>query len=455
MNITIFGSGYVGLVAAACLAEVGHVVVCVDVNAHKINQLKAGVVPIYEPGLGQMLQKNQAAGRILYTTDTKAAVEKSQFLFIAVGTPSGEDGSADLQYVLAVAGQIGQYLTQDAIVIDKSTVPVGTGDLVETTILAALGKRQVTFKAFVVSNPEFLREGSAIQDFMFPDRIVLGTESQLAREKMAQLYAPFNPDGSKLVFMSRRSAELTKYAANSLLAAKISFMNEMSHIAEALGADIESVRQGISLDKRIGPHFIQPGCGYGGSCFPKDVRALMKTAELAGVPYPFMQAIQTVNESQKQVLFKKVHRYFKGAVAGKRIAVWGLAFKPNTDDMREAASIPFIQACLAAGMMVQAHDPKAGEVAHQLFAQNGHFQHYDEPYAALEGADALVILTEWPVFKQLDLVQASLLLKQKIIFDGRNIYEPESLRAQGFYYEGIGRMMSNAPSHIEERLHVS
>ena len=434
MRITIFGSGYVGLVAAACLAEVGYNVVCVDISSEKINQLKQGEIPIYEPGLAEMLQRNHQAGRISYTTDPLLGVRHGQFLFIAVGTPPGEDGSADLKYVLEVASQIKQHILpeqlDDVIVINKSTVPVGTGDKVAQLL---------PFNIPVVSNPEFLREGSAIQDFMLPDRIIVGTQDPSVREKMAALYAPFNPDGTKVVSMSRRSAELTKYAANSLLATKISFMNEMSHLAEALGADIESVRQGMSLDKRIGPHFIQAGCGYGGSCFPKDVRALIKSAELAEVPHSLISAVHDVNALQKQVLFKKVHRYFKGALRHKRIAVWGLAFKPNTDDMREAASIPFIQACLEAGARVQAYDPRAGQKALDIFVGNPNFKVYSDPYVALEAADALVLVTEWSLFRKLNIPQLESQLKNKVIFDGRNLYNPALLRAEGFYYEGIGR----------------
>lgn len=434
MNITIFGSGYVGLVAAACFAEVGHHVVCVDRDADKINQLKQGVVSIYEPGLADMLQRNYQAGRISYTTEPAVGIQQGQFLLIAVGTPSGEDGSADLQYVLEVAAHINQYVAikklDDIVVINKSTVPVGTGDKIEQILDS---------KMTVVSNPEFLREGSAIQDFMVPDRIIIGTQDKRVCEKITALYAPFNPEGTKIVFMSRRSAELTKYAANSLLATKISFMNEMSHLADALGADIESVRQGMSLDKRIGPHFIQAGCGYGGSCFPKDVRALIKSAEMAKVPHALIRAVHDVNVLQKQVLFQKVSRYFKGDLSHKRIAVWGLAFKPNTDDMREAASIPFIQACLQEGAFVQAYDPRASQKAMCLFENEPNFKVYSDPYVALEAADALVLITEWSLFRELNIPQLETQLKGKAIFDGRNLYNPTILRAKGFYYEGIGR----------------
>jgi UDPglucose 6-dehydrogenase len=439
MRITIFGSGYVGLVVAACFAEVGHHVVCVDISLEKINQLKEGLVPIYEPGLTEMLQRNAVEGRISYTTDIAFGVQHGAFLFIAVGTPAGEDGSADLQYVLDVASQIGQYVTEEVIVIDKSTVPVGTGDKVAQALSKVLVTRGLTLNIEVVSNPEFLREGSAIQDFMSPDRIVIGTENLAAREKMSALYAPFNPEGTKIVFMSRPSAELTKYAANSLLATKISFMNEMSHLAEALGADIESVRQGISLDKRIGPHFIQAGCGYGGSCFPKDVRALIKSAQSAGVSHSLIRAVHDVNDLQKQILFKKVYRYFEGDLHHKRIAVWGLAFKPNTDDMRESASIPFIEACLGAGASIQAYDPRAAQKAMDIFVRNPNFKIYSEPYLALEAADALVLITEWPLFRKLNIYKLESQLKGKVIFDGRNLYNPAFLREKGFYYEGIGR----------------
>ncbi len=432
MNITVFGSGYVGLVAAAGFAEKGHSVICVDVDANRVAQLQQGQIPLYEPGLADLLRRQISVGRLHYTTNAVHAIQHSTLYFIAVGTPSDKEGSADLQYVLQVAETIGRHMEHNALVVDKSTVPVGTGDKVAHILQQQLALRRINVMVDVVSNPEFLREGSALNDFFYPDRIVIGAETEYARHFMTQLYADFGP----MVYMSRRSAELTKYAANALLATKISFINEMALLAEAVNADIESVREGLALDPRIGPHFIKPGPGYGGSCFPKDVTALIHIAQQAGTSCRLVEVVHAVNESQKNVLFNKLYRYYKGDLSQKIIAIWGLAFKPNTDDMREAPSLPFIKACLTHGATVQAFDPEAGPNAQRLIPQ---LHLANSPEAALKGAHVLVLLTEWAIFKQPDFALIAAQLTDKTLFDGRNLYDPPTVQAHGLYYEGIGR----------------
>lgn len=439
MNVTIFGSGYVGLVTGACLAEVGNHVICIDIDANKIARLNQGAVPIHEPGLDEYIERNMKAGRLSFTTDIDAAVEHGLFQFIAVGTPPDEDGSADLQYVLAVARSIGERLKEYRIIINKSTVPVGTADKVSKEVNDALARRGASGEFDVVSNPEFLKEGAAIDDFMKPDRIVIGADNPRTTELLRALYAPFNRSHDRLVAMDVRSAELTKYAANALLATKISFMNELANLAEGLGADIEHVRLGIGSDPRIGYHFIYPGCGYGGSCFPKDVTALERTARQIGYEAELLQAVETVNERQKGKLFAKIDVYFDGALQGKTIAVWGLAFKPNTDDMREAPSRVLMERLWQSGVSVRAYDPVAMDETQRIYGQRDDLLLCESAESALQGADALVVVTEWSVFRSpdFDVIKAS--LTHPVIFDGRNIYEPEQMRGLGIDYFGIGR----------------
>jgi len=439
MRITIFGSGYVGLVTGTCLADVGNHVLCVDVDENKIARLRQGKVPIHEPDLEELLKNNLAAGRLQFTTDIAQAVTHGEIQCIAVGTPPDEDGSADLQYVLQVADSIGQQMTDYKLIIDKSTVPVGTADKVRKRVQAALDRREVVCDFDVVSNPEFLKEGAAIDDFMKPDRIIVGTDKSHPTELMRELYAPFNRNRDKLMVMDIRSAELTKYAANALLATKISFMNEVAKIAEQVGADIEQVRLGIGSDPRIGFHFIYPGCGYGGSCFPKDVQALTRTAEQIGVEAKILPAVEAVNRQQQNLLFEKIQRHFQGHLQGRRLALWGLAFKPNTDDMREAPSGQLMSALWAQGVTVQAHDPKAMSEARRIYGERPDLQLCDTPEEALKEADALVILTEWKIFRSPDFEHIKASLKQPIIFDGRNLYEPHQMRQRGFTYYAIGR----------------
>jgi len=442
MRLTIFGSGYVGLVTGACFADVGNDVLCVDVDARKVAALQAGEVPIHEPGLDALIARNVAAGRLRFTTDAAAAIEHGQLLVIAVGTPPGEDGSADLSYVIAVAREIGRHIDGYRVVIDKSTVPVGTADRVREQIESVLIERQVQVDFDVVSNPEFLKEGAAIADFMKPDRVVIGTESPRAIALLRQLYAPFTRNHERLLVMDARSAELTKYAANAMLATKISFMNELAGIATRVGADIEKVRQGIGSDSRIGYSFIYPGAGYGGSCFPKDVKALCRTAIEAGASPRVLEAVEAVNEAQKRVLFNKLRRYFGDRLPGRRIALWGLAFKPNTDDMREAPSRVFLEEAWAEGLSVQAYDPVAMAEASRLYPEairSGHLQLAASPLAALESADALVIVTEWQEFRSPDFDQLKARLREPVIVDGRNLYDPALLREMGFRYFAIGR----------------
>jgi UDPglucose 6-dehydrogenase len=439
MKVTIFGSGYVGLVTGACLAEVGNDVVCVDIDQGKIERLNRGEVPIHEPGLDSVIARNRAAERLNFTTDIDLGVAHGLFQFIAVGTPPDEDGSADLQYVLAVARSIGERMKDYRVVVNKSTVPVGTADKVRATIAEVLAERQSKLEFDVVSNPEFLKEGAAIEDFMKPDRIVVGTDNPRTNELLRALYAPFNRNHDRLVSMDVRSAELTKYAANAMLATKISFMNELANLAERLGADIEKVRLGIGSDPRIGYHFIYPGCGYGGSCFPKDVKALERIARDVNYPAQLLQAVEGVNDRQKLRLFVKIDTYFRGDLQGKTFAVWGLAFKPNTDDMREASSRILMEKLWAVGAKVQAFDPVAMDEARRIYGARRDLVLGDSPEAVLKGADALVIVTEWNVFRSpnFDLLKAS--LSHPVIFDGRNLYDPERLTSLGFDYYGIGR----------------
>ena len=439
MKITIFGSGYVGLVTGACFAEVGNDVLCVDVDSRKIEMLRRGEIPIHEPGLDDIVQRNNAAGRLRFSTEVAEGVAHGLFQFIAVGTPPDEDGSADLQHVRAVAQSIGQYLDEYRVVINKSTVPVGTADVVRETIAAALAERGQDIPFSVVSNPEFLKEGAAIQDFMRPDRIIVGSDDQRATVQLRNLYAPFNRNHDRLIEMDVHSAELTKYAANAMLATKISFMNEIANLAERLGADIEKVRIGIGADPRIGYHFIYPGAGYGGSCFPKDVKALEYTARSAGYQATLLQAVEAVNQRQKNVLFAKIHHHFQGDLRGRSFALWGLAFKPGTDDMREAPSRNLLEALWAAGCTVRAYDPAAMGEARHIYGERPDFQLCDQPMDVLNGADALVIITEWTLFRSPDFPTICQVLKQPLIFDGRNLYDPDYLREQGFVYYAIGR----------------
>ncbi|MBV9344094.1 MAG: UDP-glucose/GDP-mannose dehydrogenase family protein [Gammaproteobacteria bacterium] len=439
MRVTIFGSGYVGLVTGACLADAGNHVVCVDVDADKIERLRRGEVPIHEPGLDALLKRNAEAGRIEFTTDAAHGVEHGLFQLIAVGTPPGEDGSADLRYVLAVARTIGTHLGRYSIVITKSTVPVGTADKVRGELERTLQERGVKLEYDVVSNPEFLKEGAAIADFMKPDRVVIGTDNPRTTELMRALYEPFTRNHDRLIVMDIRSSELTKYAANAMLATKISFMNELANIAERVGADIEKVRIGIGSDPRIGYSFIYPGTGYGGSCFPKDVQALIRSAHEAGHEPHILNAVETVNARQKEILFRKMQRHFAGALRGRRIAMWGLAFKPNTDDMRQAPAVALIERLLAAGAAVQAYDPVAGEEAQRIFRGRGGFEVARNAYEAVTGADALAIVTEWQEFRSPDFERLRQVLASPVIFDGRNLYDPSMLSRFGLTYYGIGR----------------
>jgi UDPglucose 6-dehydrogenase len=439
MRVTVFGTGYVGLVTGTCLAEVGNQVVCVDIDTAKVDGLNRGVIPIYEPGLEEMVLANHAAGRIAFTTDAPSAIEHGEIVFIAVGTPPDEDGSADLQYVLAVARTIGRHLERPAVIVNKSTVPVGTADKVRNAILEVLAERGVDISFDVVSNPEFLKEGDAVKDCMRPDRIVIGAPSAHALESMKRLYAPFNRNHERIVVMDVRSAELTKYAANAMLATKISFMNEMANIAERVGADIEMVRHGIGSDSRIGYSFIYPGAGYGGSCFPKDVQALERTARQHGYEARILQSVEAVNERQKHKLFELIERHFRGEIRGRSFAVWGLAFKPNTDDMREASSRTLLKLLWEAGAKVRVFDPEAMEETRRIYGERADLHYCEAPDEALQGADALVVVTEWKAFWAPDFARIKAALKQPAIFDGRNIYDPADVEAAGLAYYGIGR----------------
>ncbi|MDF4003365.1 UDP-glucose/GDP-mannose dehydrogenase family protein [Luteibacter sp. PPL552] len=439
MKVTIFGTGYVGLVTGTCLAEMGNHVVCVDVDAGKVERLKQGDVPIYEPGLEPMVIRNHEEGRLDFTTDAAGGVAHGDIVFIAVGTPPDEDGSADLQYVLAVARTIGDHIDRYAVVVNKSTVPVGTADRVRGAVAEQLAARSSMVPFDVVSNPEFLKEGDAVEDCLRPDRIVVGSSSAKAIALLRKLYAPFNRNHDRMVVMDERSAELTKYAANAMLATKISFMNEMANIAERVGADIELVRQGIGADPRIGYHFIYPGAGYGGSCFPKDVQALARTAHAAGYDARLLGAVEAVNDTQKSRLFELLSGHFGGELKGLTVAVWGLAFKPNTDDMREASSRRLMERLWEAGAKVRAFDPEAAGEARRLYGERDDLQLVERPYQALEGADALVIVTEWKAFRSPDFTRVKSLLSTPVIFDGRNLYDPATVEEAGIAYYGIGR----------------
>ena len=444
MRVTIFGTGYVGLVTGTCLADVGHDVVCVDIDQAKVEGLNRGVIPIYEPGLEPMVKANHAAGRLTFTTDAAAAIAHGDVIFIAVGTPPDEDGSADLRYVLEVARSIGTHLNRYAVVVNKSTVPVGTADKVRATIAHALAERGAVIPFDVVSNPEFLKEGDAVEDCLRPDRIVIGSSSERATQVLRKLYAPFNRNHDRTVVMDERSAELTKYAANAMLATKISFMNEIANIAERVGADIEQVRRGIGADPRIGYHFIYPGAGYGGSCFPKDVQALERTARTVDYDAKLLGAVEAVNHAQKGKLFELIERHYGGALEGKTVALWGLAFKPNTDDMREASSRRLMEQLWAAGATVRAFDPEArGETA-RIYGERADLVLCEDAYEALEGADVLAIVTEWKAFRAPDFTRIRDTIKEPAIFDGRNLYDPAQVEEAGLAYYGIGRGRSLA-----------
>jgi len=439
LKITMIGTGYVGLVSGACLAEVGNDVLCYDVDARKIGVLNDGGIPIHEPGLAEMVARNRAAGRLRFTTDAAASVAHGRIQFIAVGTPPDEDGSADLQHVVAAARTIGRHMEARRIVVDKSTVPVGTADAVRAAIAAALAERGAAVPFTVVSNPEFLKEGAAVEDFMRPDRVVIGSDDEEATRIMRALYAPFQRNHERLIVMDVRSAELTKYAANAMLATRISFMNEIANLAERLGADVEQVRRGIGSDPRIGYHFLYPGVGYGGSCFPKDVKAIIKSGRDAGLELQVLEAVERANDAQKHVLPAKIARRFGADLAGRRFALWGLAFKPNTDDMREAPSRVLIADLLARGAAVCAYDPAAMLEARAIYAGEARVAFAESPVAAAAGADALVIVTEWKEFRSPDFDGLKGRLKQPVIFDGRNLYDPELVRSAGFEYFPIGR----------------
>ena len=439
MKITVIGTGYVGLVTGTCLAEVGNEVLCLDVDPKKIAILKAGGIPIYEPGLEDMVKRNVEAGRLSFTTDIEESVAFGQIQFIAVGTPPDEDGSADLQYVVAAARNIGRHMTDAKLVVDKSTVPVGTADKVKAALQEELAKRGVAIEFSVASNPEFLKEGAAVEDFMKPDRIVIGTDSEQATALLRQLYAPFQRNHDRLTVMDVRSAELTKYAANAMLATRISFMNELAVLAEKLGADIEQVRHGIGSDPRIGYHFLYAGCGYGGSCFPKDVQALRRTGQENGIALRVLDAVEEANDAQKQILVNKLTAKLGTNLKGKHFAMWGLAFKPNTDDMREAPSRAMLEALWAMGASVAAYDPAAMEETHRVYGDRADLKLVDSPMNALEGADALLVVTEWKVFRSPNFDAMKTLLKAPLVFDGRNLYEPQAMREMGFEYFPIGR----------------
>ncbi|MCU7929218.1 MAG: UDP-glucose/GDP-mannose dehydrogenase family protein [Candidatus Thiodiazotropha sp. (ex Codakia rugifera)] len=439
MKVSVFGSGYVGLVTGACLAEVGNDVICMDVDERKIEMLKQGEIPIYEPGLEAMVERNVQAGRLTFTSDAAAAVEHGLFQFIAVGTPPDEDGSADLQYVLAVATSIAEHMDDYRVIVDKSTVPVGTGDKVRARINETLRANGKHVEFDVVSNPEFLKEGAALDDFMKPDRIIIGTDNPRTTELLRALYTPFNRNHDRLIAMDIRSAELTKYAANAILATKISFMNELSNLSERLGADIEQVRHGIGADTRIGYSFIYPGCGYGGSCFPKDVNALERTAREVGYDAQLLTAVEAVNYRQKRVLFSKIHRHFSGDLKNKTFALWGLSFKPNTDDMREASSRVLMAALWEAGATVRVFDPEAMDECRRIYGERDDLVYCADQESTLDGADALVVVTEWQVFRSPDFEAIKQSLSEPVIFDGRNIYDPQRMKEAGFSYYAIGR----------------
>jgi UDPglucose 6-dehydrogenase len=452
MRIAVIGTGYVGLVTGTCFSEMGHDVTCVDINEAKVEALKAGKVPIYEPGLDEMVEINVAHGRLNFTTDVRQAVERALIVFIAVGTPPKEDGKADLQYVLGAARSIGQNMNGYKIVVNKSTVPVGTAGKVSAAIKEVLEERKVHFDFDVVSNPEFLREGCAIDDFMNPDRIVIGCNDPRTEALMRELYASFIREGRPFITMDTTSSEMTKYAANAMLALKISFINEVSAICERTGADVEAVRNGIGADSRIGYQFIYPGIGYGGSCFPKDVQALVSTARSSGYEPKILNAVEAVNMEQKTVLFQRMLKYYGGTLKGRTFAMWGLAFKPETDDVREAPSLFLIKSLIEAGASIRAYDPKAAEEAHRYLGDIEGLEYVDDSYSALDGADALMLVTEWSYFRNPDFDHMKSLLKAPVIFDGRNVYNPEIMRMYGFDYFAIGRKPvladSEAPAKV-------
>ena len=439
MNVGVVGTGYVGLVVGACLAETGNDVVCADVDARKVDGLKRNHLPIYEPGLETLVERNQKDGRLSFTTDVAGAVERSDIIFIAVGTPPDEDGSADLQHVLAVARTIGQHMNRSKIVITKSTVPVGTAEKVRAEI-----QKHTKTPFHVCSNPEFLKEGAAVDDFMKPDRVVVGVDADETARALEELYAPFVRTGNPLIFMDIPSAEMTKYAANAMLATRISFMNQVARLCEAVGADVTLVRKGIGSDRRIGPAFLFPGPGYGGSCFPKDVKALIKTGDDRGVSLDVLKAVEAANDRQKLILFDKLTKHFPQGLKGKTVAVWGLAFKAETDDVRESPALVLVEALIEAGVKVRVHDPEAMETAK---AQLGDRVTYaPNAYAAVEGADALAIVTEWREYRNPDFAKMKGLLRQALIVDGRNLYEPSRLAALGFTYDSLGRGLACASS---------
>jgi UDPglucose 6-dehydrogenase len=439
MKITMVGTGYVGLVTGACLADTGNEVLCLDLDERKIGTLKDGRIPIYEPGLEAIVRRNAAAGRLRFTTDVAESVDHGTMQFIAVGTPPDEDGAADLSYVVAAARSIGRQMKAYRLIVDKSTVPVGTADLVRDTIARELAARGIEVPYSVVSNPEFLKEGAAVEDFMRPDRVVVGCDDERATQLMRALYAPFQRNHERMLVMDVRSAELTKYAANAMLATRISFMNELANLAERLGADIEHVRRGIGSDPRIGYHFLYAGAGYGGSCFPKDVKALQHTAQQNGVHLRVLDAVEQANEGQKRVLLDKITARFGERLHGRCFAMWGLAFKPDTDDMREAPSRVVIEGLIRLGARVSAYDPAAGHEARRIYGDQSALQLAASPIAALEGADALIIITEWKEFRSPDFDEMRKRLKHRVVFDGRNLYDPEMVRGFGLEYHGIGR----------------
>lgn len=442
MKVTVFGIGYVGLVQAAVMAEVGHDVVCVDIDQNKVDNLEKGIIPIYEPGLTSLVTSNFESGRVKFTTDAANGVEHGEVIFIAVGTPPDEDGSADLKYVLAVAKTIAESMQSHKIIINKSTVPVGTADKVSAKVSETLSSLNKSVTYDVVSNPEFLKEGAAVNDCMRPDRIILGTNNEAAEKKLRELYSPFNRNHDKIIVMDIRSAELTKYAANCMLATKISFMNEMSNLAEVFGADIENVRRGIGSDPRIGYQFIYPGCGYGGSCFPKDVQALARSATEAGYTARILESVEAVNYKQKEKLFGYINAHFNGDLKGKTVALWGLSFKPNTDDMREASSRVLMERLWEAGATVQAFDPEAMEETQRIYNGRADLRLMGTKEAALEGADFLVICTEWQAFRAPDFELIKQKLSEPLLFDGRNLFEPSLMLEYGLQYYAIGRGLS-------------
>lgn len=432
MNIAVVGTGYVGLVTGTCLAETGNHVICVDINTEKVKQMQSGVVPIYEPHLDQLFERNIKQGRLTFTTDLASAIEKAKIIFLALPTPPGEDGSADLSYIIGVAGDLGKIIKDYKVIVDKSTVPVGTADKVREAV-----KKYTTIEFDVVSNPEFLREGFAVDDFLKPDRVVIGTSSEKARKIMEELYKPYVRQGNPIIFMDERSAELTKYAANAFLATKITFMNEIANLCEKLGADVDAVRIGIGSDARIGKRFLFPGIGYGGSCFPKDVQALARSAAEVNYDFKILGSVMSINEKQKTIILPKIKNYFKGSLKGKKIAVWGLSFKPDTDDIREAPSLYIIEELLKEGASVTAYDPEAMANVKKLIGDK--ISYAQDEYEALKDADALLIVTEWSLFRTPDFDKVASLLKSKTIFDGRNLYGIQQMKELGFYYSSIGR----------------